>query len=105
MVHRFITARQAGDESNHEWVLRVEKLSDGVAYDRQECMSPAIAMVIAGLRSYAVKLSILFKQEEWMWEALHNFYQAGGQCTKCSRNHKGGYRYSVVSRWSQNEGF
>jgi len=30
-------------------------------------------MVTTGLRSDAVKLSILFKQEEWTWEALENF--------------------------------
>jgi len=69
LFHRFIR-RQAGGERNHDWMLRVERFSNGVANDQQEWVSPAIAMVIAGLRSDAVKLSILSKQEEWTWEAL-----------------------------------
>jgi len=72
VFHRFITARQAGGECNHEWMLRVETLSDGVANDQQHCVWLAMAMVITGLKSNVVKLSILSKQE-WTWEAPENF--------------------------------
>jgi len=100
VFHRVIRIRQAEDEGNHKWMLRVEKLSDGLANNRQECVSLAIAMVITGLRSAVMKLSILSKQEEWTWETFIRLEDNARSAVKMTR---GGNSYPVVSRWSQND--